>query len=70
MFADRPIWVAASTHDQEEQQVLAAHAVLKVQYPRLLLVLVPRHPERFNDVRKLLEQQEVYLRQQNQRAKL
>jgi len=58
MFGDRPIWVAASTHDQEEQQVLAAHAVLKAQYPNLLLVLVPRHPERFNDVRKLLEQQE------------
>jgi 3-deoxy-D-manno-octulosonic-acid transferase len=58
MFGDRPIWVAASTHDQEEQQVLAAHALLKAQHPRLLLVLVPRHPERFNDVRKLLEQQE------------
>ncbi len=57
MFADRPIWVAASTHDQEEQQVLAAHAALKAQYPSLLLVLVPRHPQRFNDVRKLLEQQ-------------
>ena len=58
MFGDRPIWVAASTHDQEEQQVLAAHALLRAHYPRLLLVLVPRHPERFNDVRKLLEQQE------------
>ena len=58
MFGDRPIWVAASTHDSEEQQMLAAHALLKAQYPRLLLVLVPRHPERFNDVRKLLEQQE------------
>ena len=58
MFGDRPIWVAASTHDHEEQQVLAAHAALKAQHPNLLLVLVPRHPERFNDVRKLLEQQE------------
>lgn len=58
MFGDRPVWIAASTHDQEEQQVLAAHAVLQAQFPRLLLVLVPRHPERFNDVRKLLEQQE------------
>ncbi len=58
MFGDRPIWVAASTHDQEEQQVLAAHVLLKAQFPRLLLVLVPRHPERFNDVRKLVEQRE------------
>lgn len=58
MFGDRPIWVAASTHDQEEQQVLAAHALLKARYPNLLLILVPRHPERFNEVRKLVAQQE------------
>ncbi len=58
MFGDRPIWIAASTHDQEEQQVLAAHAALRARFPGLLLVLVPRHPERFNDVRKLLGQQE------------
>lgn len=58
MFGDRPVWIAASTHGQEEEQVLAAHAELKAKFPKLLLVLVPRHPERFNDVRKLLEQQE------------
>jgi 3-deoxy-D-manno-octulosonic-acid transferase len=57
MFGERPVWVAASTHDDEEQQVLAAHAQLKEQYPGLLLVLVPRHPERFDDVGKLVEQQ-------------
>ena len=57
MFGDRPVWVAASTHDQEEQQVLAAHAILQKSFPDLLLVLVPRHPERFADVRRLLEQQ-------------
>ena len=57
MFGDRPIWLAASTHDAEEQQVLAAHAILKTKFPDLLLVLVPRHPERFSDVRKLIEQQ-------------
>lgn len=56
IFGDRPIWVAASTHDQEEQQVLAAHTELKARFPRALLVLVPRHPERFADVRKLVEQ--------------
>jgi 3-deoxy-D-manno-octulosonic-acid transferase len=57
MFGDRPVWVAASTHDQEEQQVLGAHAILLERFPDLLLVLVPRHPERFADVRRLLEQQ-------------
>ena len=58
MFGDRPVWIAASTHDQEEQQVLAAHALLQKSFPELLLILVPRHPERFEDVRRLLEQQE------------
>lgn len=57
MFGDRPVWVAASTHDQEEQQVLAAHKRLLKDFPDLLLVLVPRHPERFAEVRRLLEQQ-------------
>jgi 3-deoxy-D-manno-octulosonic-acid transferase len=57
LFGDRPIWIAASTHDDEEQQVLAAHAVLRRQFPELLLILVPRHPERFREVRKLVEQQ-------------
>lgn len=58
MFGDRPIWVAASTHDQEEQQVLEAHAHVCKSFPDLLLILVPRHPERFADVRRLLEQQQ------------
>lgn len=56
IFGDRPVWIAASTHDNEEQQVLDAHAVLRKQFPDLLLVLVPRHPERFREVRKLVEQ--------------
>jgi len=55
IFGDRPVWVAASTHDQEEQQVLAAHRILQEKYPDLLLVLVPRHPERFPAVRELIE---------------
>lgn len=57
MFGERPIWVAASTHDEEEEQVLAAHALLKAKFPDLLMVVVPRHPERFSEVRKLIEQQ-------------
>jgi 3-deoxy-D-manno-octulosonic-acid transferase len=55
VFGDRPIWIAASTHDQEEQQVLEAHRQLREQYPNLLLILVPRHPERFSQVRELIQ---------------
>ena len=58
LFGDRPVWIAASTHENEEQQVLDAHATLLQQFPNLLLVLVPRHPERFREVRKLVEQHE------------
>jgi 3-deoxy-D-manno-octulosonic-acid transferase len=57
VFGDRPVWIAASTHDQEEQQVLAAHRQLLDRFPELLLVLVPRHPERFDVVRELIGNQ-------------
>ena len=56
-FAERPVWVAASTHDREEEQVLHAHELVRKQFPDALLVLVPRHPERFAAVRSLLHKQ-------------
>ena len=55
IIGDRPVWIAASTHEGEEQQVLAAHRALREQFPNLLLILVPRHPERFAEVRDLVE---------------
>ncbi|WP_259400224.1 3-deoxy-D-manno-octulosonic acid transferase [Roseovarius sp. SCSIO 43702] len=42
----RPVWVASSTHPGEEEIVLAAHRQLLVAHPDLLLILVPRHPDR------------------------
>lgn len=51
--AYRPVWIAASTHDSEEQIILQAHHNLLVQIPTLLLILVPRHPERFPIAEKL-----------------
>ena len=53
--AGRPAWLAASTHEGEETEVLRAHAVLKARFPGLLLVLAPRHPERFDAVVRLCE---------------
>jgi 3-deoxy-D-manno-octulosonic-acid transferase len=50
---ERPVLIAASTHRGEEAQVLAAFAELRKRYPALLLVLVPRHPERFAAVTRL-----------------
>lgn len=54
-FQDRPVWVAASTHDGEEAAVLDAHARILEHHPDALLVLVPRHPERFPQVAALLD---------------
>ncbi len=55
LFGKRPVWIAASTHEGEEQQVLEAHRTLLENHPALLLVLIPRHPERFGSVRELTE---------------
>jgi 3-deoxy-D-manno-octulosonic-acid transferase len=49
----RPVWIAASTHDDEEKKVLVAFRELRRSYPDLLLLLVPRHPERFVAVAKI-----------------
>ncbi|UNU73680.1 3-deoxy-D-manno-octulosonic acid transferase [Moraxella nasovis] len=49
-LADRPVWVAASTHDTEEALVLQAHKMIRKKHPDALLIIVPRHPERFNAV--------------------
>ena len=51
--SDRPVWVSASTHEGEEEQVLEAHRNLLQHLPKALLVLVPRHPERFERVATL-----------------
>ena len=46
----RPVWVAGSTHAQEEDVLLAAHAKVRERFSNALLVLVPRHPPRFAEV--------------------
>ncbi|MDX1516118.1 MAG: lipid IV(A) 3-deoxy-D-manno-octulosonic acid transferase [Woeseiaceae bacterium] len=58
-FNGRPVWVAASTHDGEESLVLDAHSALRREFSDLLLVLVPRHPERFSGVREQLERRGI-----------
>ncbi|MFP3515923.1 lipid IV(A) 3-deoxy-D-manno-octulosonic acid transferase [Pseudomonas sp. SIMBA_077] len=54
---ERPVWIAASTHEGEDAVVLAAHRQLLASYPNALLILVPRHPERFNSVFELCQSQ-------------
>ena len=59
LFGDRPVWIAASTHEGEEQLILDVHRDLLVRHRGLLLVLVPRHPERFAAVRELIEKHDM-----------
>jgi 3-deoxy-D-manno-octulosonic-acid transferase len=46
----QPIWIAASTHEDEEAAVIAQHRRLRQRHPGLLLLWAPRHPERFRVV--------------------
>ncbi len=47
---ERPVWIAASTHEGEDEQVLASFRQVRAVHADALLVLVPRHPERFASV--------------------
>ncbi|NIG62143.1 MAG: 3-deoxy-D-manno-octulosonic acid transferase [Serratia symbiotica] len=51
----RPVWIATSTHDGEERILLAAQRKLLEKHPYLLLILVPRHPERFATAKYLVQ---------------
>lgn len=46
----RPVWIAASTHEGEEMPVLKSHTAILQRYPDALLLIAPRHPERFRPV--------------------
>jgi len=54
----RPVWIAASTHPDEEAVVVAAHKRIREQYPDALLLWAPRHPERFESVMELVNEQQ------------
>lgn len=66
-FAGRFVWMLASTHQGEEAQLLPVFMALKKRLPTLLLLIAPRHPERFSVVKKLCQDQglEVVMRSEN-----
>jgi 3-deoxy-D-manno-octulosonic-acid transferase len=47
---ERPVWIAASTHPDEEAAMLAIDRTLRIRWPELLMLWAPRHPERFRPV--------------------
>jgi 3-deoxy-D-manno-octulosonic-acid transferase len=52
--AGRPVITAGSTHRGEETALLDIHAKLKLKFPGLLLIIAPRHPERFDEVEGII----------------
>jgi 3-deoxy-D-manno-octulosonic-acid transferase len=62
----RPVWIAASTHPGEEEKILAVFQELVAQFKTLLLIIVPRHPERFELVANLVKQHGFTLRRRTE----
>ena len=56
---DRLIWIAGSTREGEEERILSVYEQLKSQFFSLLLVLVPRHPERFDSVARKIQRRNL-----------
>ncbi len=50
LLSNRPCFIAASTHKNEEKIIAAVHAQLKAKYPALLTIIIPRHPTRCNEI--------------------
>lgn len=58
-WPERLIITAGSTHEGEESLLLEAYKKLKPQFPDLLLILVPRHPERFDRVEAIVKEMQL-----------
>lgn len=55
LTAGRPIWIAASTHPGEDEDIVAAHLGVKAHLPGLLTIIAPRHPERGGEIEALAQ---------------
>jgi 3-deoxy-D-manno-octulosonic-acid transferase len=58
-LGSRPVWIAGSTHEREEDIVLNAHERVRAARNDALLLLVPRHPNRFDAVKSWLRARNV-----------
>lgn len=62
----RPVVVIGSTHKGEEAVFLESVARLRIEFPHVLLVIAPRHPERFDEVETLLRREQVHYRKRSE----
>ncbi len=69
-LAKRKIWIAASTHKGEEEILIACHQELLKEFPDLLLIIAPRHPERGSDITRLAKEQGCKVAVRSQQEKI
>lgn len=66
VIGSRKFWLAASTHKGEEEIVVQAHKSLKKEFPDLLTILVPRHPNRGEEIKSAFAEINFAQRSKNQ----
>ncbi|NIA69022.1 3-deoxy-D-manno-octulosonic acid transferase [Pelagibius litoralis] len=64
-IAGRPLWLAASTHSGEDEIVAQVHRMLTALHPSLLTLIVPRHPNRAEAIREILEAKQLTVAQRS-----
>jgi 3-deoxy-D-manno-octulosonic-acid transferase len=69
-LGNRPVLIAASTHEPEEAQILVQFPKVLAQFPSAVLIMVPRHPERFERVAQLIQQNGFGLFQRSQQQEI
>ncbi len=65
-IGNRPLFLAASTHPKEEEQVVSAASIAKDHYPDLLTIIVPRHPERGEEIAATLTERAIPVQRRSQ----
>lgn len=63
VIGDRPVWMASSTHAGEEEMAARIHHALAEKHPGLLTIIVPRHAHRGDELRPLLEAEDLLVAQ-------
>ena len=59
MIGQRPVWLAASTHEGEEKIVASVHKEIKENHPELLTIIAPRHPKRLDDIMETIKESDL-----------
>ncbi|NET71220.1 MAG: 3-deoxy-D-manno-octulosonic acid transferase [Sphaerospermopsis sp. SIO1G2] len=70
LIGNRPVWLAASTHPDEERMIGEIHAELRQTFDELLTIIVPRHSQRGDEIRRMLEMQALSVAQRSRMEQL